>query len=155
MSSKPWSVPTPLENFKPGDWFANRIELSLSGLHRPRRAGIGGTIRNGSDSIVLSGVYEDDVDLGDVVWYVGHGGRDAKTGRQIADQTLDRYNLALMRSYETGRPLRLIRGATLQNQFAPETGYRYEGLYRVVEAERIVGKSGFRVWMFRLVQLAP
>ncbi len=133
--------------------FATRAELALSGLHRPRRAGIGGTVADGAESVVLSGVYEDDVDLGEVVWYAGHGGRDAKTGRQIADQTLDRYNTALMHSYELGKPLRLIRGATLRNAFAPESGYRYEGLYRIEQAERVRGKSGYWIWLFKLVQI--
>ena len=146
---------TPIDDFKPGDSFANRIDLSLSGLHRPRRAGISGTVRGGAESVVLAGVYEDDVDEGDRIRYVGHGGRDLKTGRQIADQTLDRYNAALMRSYELGKPVRLIRGATLRNEFAPETGYRYEGLFRIESAERIRGKSGFWVWQFRMVQLPP
>lgn len=153
MATKRRALAQALGDFRPGDWLANRTELSLSGLHRPRQAGISGTVADGAESIVLSGLYEDDVDEGDVVRYAGHGGRDAKTGRQIADQALDRYNAALMRSYETCRPVRLIRGATLQNEFAPETGYRYEGLYRIVAAERVRGKSGFWVWLFKLVHL--
>lgn len=144
-----------LTDFRPGDMFANRIELSLSGMHRPRRAGIGGTVAEGAESIVLSGLYEDDVDEGDMIYYVGHGGRDAKTGRQIADQTLDRYNQALVRSVELARPVRLIRGATLRNAFAPAEGYRYEGLYRVTHYEQVRGKSGFWVWQFTLVQIKP
>lgn len=143
------------EDFRPGDSFTNRIELALSGLHKTRRAGIGGSMVHGADSVVLSGMYEDDVDLGDVIWYAGHGGRDSKTGRQIADQTLDRYNTALLRSYELGKALRLIRGATLQNEFAPETGYRYEGLYRIESVGRVRGKSGYWIWQFKLVQLQP
>ena len=121
-------------------------------MHRHRRAGISGTLSAGAESIVLSGVYEDDVDLGEIVWYAGHGGRDAKTGRQIAHQTLDHYNSALMRSYEMGKFIRLIRGATLRNEFAPQTGYRYEGLYRIESVERVRGKSGFWIWQFKLVQ---
>lgn len=144
-----------ISDFRPGDLFPNRIALSLSGLHRPRRTGIGGTVADGADSIVLSGVYEDDVDEGDVIWYVGHGGRNPKTGRQTTDQTLDRYSLALMRSYETGKPVRLIRGAQLRNEFAPEQGLRYEGLYCIVSSERVRGRSGFWVWRFKLIQIIP
>ena len=99
-----------LGDFRPGDTFASRTDLAQSGMHRPRRAGIGGTIADGAESIVLSGFYEDDVDSGDTVSHAGHGGRDTKMGRQIAHQTLDRYNAALMRSYEMGKPIRLIRG---------------------------------------------
>lgn len=142
-------------DFRPGDTFVNRTELSLSGMHRPRRAGISGTLTDGAESIVLSGVYEDDVDLGDCIWYAGHGGRDTKTGRQATHQTLDRYNAALMRSYETGRLIHLIRGRGLRNEFSPETGYRYEGLYRIESVARIRGKSGFWIWQFKLVQNQP
>lgn len=143
----------PIDDFRPGDTFRNRIELSLSGLHRPRRAGISGNGKTGANSIILAGMYEDDVDLGDVIFYAGHGGRDQKTGRQVADQVLDTYNLALMRSLETNRPIRLIRGANLKNEFAPTEGYRYEGLYRVEQVERVRGKAGFWVWLFKLVQI--
>lgn len=153
MSVKPAQSATPRDDFRPGDQFANRIDLSLSGLHRPRRAGISGSVVTGAESIVLSGVYEDDVDLGDLVWYTGHGGRDSKSGRQNADQTLDRYNAALMRSYERSKPVRLIRGAGLQNAYAPREGYRYEGLYRIEAVDRVRGKSGFWIWLFKLVQL--
>jgi putative restriction endonuclease len=141
-----------LADFRPGDTFANRIELSLSGMHRPRRAGIGGTLADGAESIVLSGSYEDDVDLGKTVWYAGHGGHDIKTGRQVAHQALDRYNAALTRSYEMGKHIRLIRGAKLQNEFASATGYRYEGLYRIESVEWVRGKSGFWIWQFKLIQ---
>ena len=155
MATKAPQQSATLSDFRPGDTFANRIDLSLSRLHRARRAGISGMLSTGAESIVLSGVYEDDVDLGDVVWYVGHGGRDAKTGRQIADQTLDRHNAVLMRSYELGKLVRLIRGATLQNEFSPQTGYRYEGFYRIELVERVRGKSGFWIWRFKLIQDRP
>ncbi len=44
-------------------------------------AGISGSESEGADSIVLSGGYEDDEDLGDEIVYAGHGGRAGK-GRQ-------------------------------------------------------------------------
>lgn len=141
-----------LKDYKPGDVFINRLELSLSGLHRPPRTGISGSVREGAESIVLSGLYEDDIDLGTQIHYAGHGGRDPKTGKQNADQPFDRYNQALVRSCETGRPIRVIRGAGLQNEFAPKTGYRYEGLYRLVRYGQEKGKSGFLIWLFYLEQ---
>lgn len=122
----------------------------MSGLHRPRRAGIAGTSAYGADSIILAGQYEDDVDGGDRITYAGHGGRDQKTGRQIADQTLDTYNRALLRNIDSGHPVRLIRGATLRNEYAPAAGYRYDGLFRVVSFEEKRGKSGYWIWAFYL-----
>jgi SAD/SRA domain-containing protein/HNH endonuclease len=47
-------------------------------------AGIAGSESEGADSIVLSGGYEDDEDLGEEIVYAGHGGRDWGGGRQVA-----------------------------------------------------------------------
>ena len=68
-----------------GAVFMSRAELSEAGVHRPLQAGISGSGNEGADSIVLSGSYEDDQDLGDEIIYTGHGGRDPEAGRQIAD----------------------------------------------------------------------
>ncbi|SFL37976.1 HNH endonuclease [Geodermatophilus ruber] len=37
---------------------------------------------------------------------------------------------------------------------SPATGYRYDGLYRVADHWSKLGKSGFRVWQFRLVRIS-
>src|SRR6185312_15762066 len=66
-----------------GRVFADRKNLSRAGVHRPPQAGISGAENEGADSIVLSGGYEDDRDLGDVILYTG---RFAKAGgRSNAD----------------------------------------------------------------------
>ncbi|MDB5239528.1 MAG: hypothetical protein JWP57_153 [Spirosoma sp.] len=75
-----------------GSEFENRYFLSNYGIHRPLQAGISGSQTEGADSIVLSGGYEDDEDLGDVIIYTGHGGRSLDTGLQVADQQLVRLN---------------------------------------------------------------
>ncbi len=69
-----------------GSRFETRASLSEAGLHRPTVAGISGSEKDGVDSIVLSGGYEDDQDLGTEIVYTGHGGRDQQTGRQVSDQ---------------------------------------------------------------------
>ena len=43
-------------------------------------------------------------------------------------------NLALSQSVKTGNPVRVIRGYKLPTIFAPESGYRYDGLYNVTKA---------------------
>lgn len=139
----------PVPGVVEGDGFKNRLEVSQARLHRPIRIGIAGSPDEGAESIVLSGQYEDDEDHGNHIFYVGHGGRDAKTGRQTADQTLTGVNAALARSVETGLPVRVIRGPRF-SAYAPDVGYRYDGLYRVKSHEPKRGKSGFRVWVFRL-----
>ena len=47
-----------------------------------------GSQADGADSIVVSGGYEDDEDDGDTIIYTGHGGNDANSKKQIADQTM-------------------------------------------------------------------
>ncbi|MBD2714660.1 YDG/SRA domain-containing protein [Hymenobacter sp. BT646] len=133
--------------YRPGDIFANRLELSLRRLHRPRRAGVSGSQAEGADSIVLAGAYEDDLFGEDDIIYSGSGGRDPKTGRQTTHQEMTGRNLALRRSQETGRPVRVFQRV---EQDGNEV-FRYEGLYRVVSHEYTRGVAGFQVFLFRLV----
>ena len=133
---------------QPGDLFHSRLELSLLGQHRPRRAGVCATVAHGAESIILADQYEDDEIHEAYFWYAGHGGRDLKTGHQIADQTLDNRNRSLLRSQETGQPVRVFRRIDVTP--APWQ-FRYEGLWRVVAHTYGSGKSGFQVYRFRLV----
>ena len=134
----------------PGHEFASRLELWGAGVHRQTQAGISARQGGGAESIVLSGGYEDDEDLGAVIIYTGRGGRSAETTQQVADQTLTGPNLELVRNQQLGLPLRVTRKvATGAGSF-----YRYAGLYRVVSHWAETGKSGHRVWRFRL-ELLP
>ena len=135
--------------YRPGDTFRNRLELAASGVHRPRRAGVCGTQHEGAESIVLADQYEDDRYSETEITYAGHGGRDAHTGRQTTDQTATPRNLALLRSAETCQPVRVLRKVPAEDG-SNEDVYRYEGLYRVVGHDYGPGKSGFRVYTFRL-----
>jgi SAD/SRA domain len=84
-----------------------------------------------------------------------------------------RGNKALAVSAETKTPVRVIRGYKLDNDFAPATGYRYDGLYevrkgrwpplesswlpcasQVVKYWQDVGLSGFMVYKFLFKRLA-
>ena len=142
-----------IKNIFEGDIFNTRIDLSIAKVHRPTQAGISGSQEEGADSIVVSGGYEDDEDLGDVIIYTGHGGRSNESKYQVADQTLTRGNKALAISCEKQFPVRIIRGAHQNSKFAPESGYRYDGLYFVTDYWYEIGKSGFVVWRFRLEKL--
>ena len=136
-----------------GSEFENRHDLSGYGVHRPLQAGISGSQTEGADSIVLSGGYEDDEDLGDVIIYTGHGGRSLDTGFQVTDQQLVRQNLALALNCQRGLQVRVIRGYNHKSTFSPSQGYRYDGLFRVDSYWREKGRSGFFVWRFRLIKL--
>ena len=136
-----------------GSTFQDRTELTRRGVHRHLQAGIAGTESDGADSVVISGGYEDDEDLGDVLIYTGFGGRDNESGQQAQDQHLNRWNLALARSCLEGLPVRVIRGAGSRTPFAPSVGYRYDGLFRVEGFWRERGRSGHLVIRYRLVKL--
>lgn len=134
-----------------GATYPDRHELYLAGVHRHTQAGIAGTPEDGADSIVVSGGYKDDIDQGNVIIYTGHGGRD-KNGRHVKDQELLKGNLALVRSQLDGLPVRVVRGADRRNKFAPASGYRYDGLFRIESHWHEIGAAGFKVWRFKLVQ---
>jgi putative restriction endonuclease len=139
-----------IKGVEEGALFDSREALSAAGVHRPTQAGISGAESEGSDSIVLSGGYEDDEDLGNVIVYTGHGGRDPNTGQQTQDQTFTRGNAALARSKVLGLPVRVVRGFQMDSPFAPEQGYKYDGLYWVDEYWEETGRSGHKVWRYRL-----
>lgn len=141
-----------IEGVPVGTEFKRYADMNAVGVHRASMAGISGRGAEGADSIVISGGYEDDQDFGDMVIYTGEGGRDT-SGKHVKDQELKKGNLALVRSQLEGLPVRVIRGAHKGSPYAPEIGYRYDGLYRVESHWHEVGKSGFKVWRYRLVRL--
>lgn len=118
----------------------------MIGQHRPRRSGVCATSGQGVESIILADEYEDDEIYDDYFWYAGHGGRDAKSGHQVSDQELTHRNQGFLRSIETGQPVRVFRRVSA----AGPAQFRYEGLWRVVAWEYVTGKSGFKVYRFRL-----
>ncbi|KAF8516217.1 PUA-like domain-containing protein [Hysterangium stoloniferum] len=150
-----------------GTWWGTRTDA----IHAPFVAGIAGSAMDGAYSVALSGGYDDDVDLGYALSFsvrhfqstlctdfVGEGGRDLKgtkanpknlrTAPQSCDQSFDNpMNAALKRSVKTKKPVRVIRGYKLRSPYAPETGYRYDGLYTVEKAwlERGLNKEGYKV----------
>ncbi|WP_370416806.1 YDG/SRA domain-containing protein [Streptomyces fradiae] len=133
-----------------GQRFDNRRALTQAGVHRQPIAGIAGSRYRGAESVVIAASHPDD-DHGDVIIYTGEGALDPLTGRQTHDQELTRGNAALSTSAATGLPVRVTRRITM----GPHAGaYRYDGLYRVEDYWSEQGAHGYRVWRFRLVQLA-
>lgn len=134
-----------------GSTFANRSELAKTGVHPPTMNGISGRQSEGASSIVVSGGYEDDYDLGGVIIYTGEGARDPATGKQIADQHFRKGNRALAVSCDDGLPVRVIRGSRGDAAHSPTTGLRYDGLFSVRRYWHELGTAGFRVYRFELV----
>ncbi|MGV9362282.1 YDG/SRA domain-containing protein [Amycolatopsis sp. NPDC003731] len=137
-----------------GDTFADYDAMNAVGVHRASQGGISGG-KDGSDSIVVNGGYDDDVDDGDEIIYTGGGGRHPNSRkRHVADQELTRANAGLLRAYEERQPIRVIRGSNGDSRFSPVTGYRYDGLFGITEVwPETRAQDGFRIWRFRLVKL--
>ncbi|WP_380285909.1 YDG/SRA domain-containing protein [Kitasatospora purpeofusca] len=135
-----------------GQVFSSRRELFDANVHRQLQAGICGTQDRGAESIVASGGYEDDKDMGNVILYTGQGGRDSNSGQQVEDQELTRGNAALVTSLTTGIPVRVVRGVRRTGP-GSSIDYRYDGLFRVEDYWSEPGHSEHLVWRFRLVQL--
>ncbi|MFJ2134212.1 YDG/SRA domain-containing protein [Streptomyces sp. NPDC087845] len=133
-----------------GQKYDTRRLAHEAGVHRPLQAGICGTRKAGAESIVVSGGYKDDEDYGDVIVYTGHGGQDG-AGNQVTNQSLDDPgNAALVTSHLEGLPVRVLRGWQSDSPYAPDAGYRYDGLYRVTNYGSKLGIDGFLIWQFRL-----
>jgi putative restriction endonuclease len=77
----------------------------------------------------------------------------SNTKRQVADQTLTGGNLALAKNWVEGIPVRVVRGHKLDSDFAPEEGYRYDGLYRIDDHWEERGQDGFLICRYRLEKL--
>lgn len=147
MAAKSERIFGDIPGIEPGASFLTRQAVSEAGLHGPWQSGIHGTAREGASSIVVSGGYVDDEDLGNVIIYTGHGGRDAASGRQVRDQSLDDPgNAGLVTSCLESLPVRVIKGAS-------GGPYIYEGLFQVADYWSKAGSDGFRVWQFRLEAL--
>src|SRR3954470_14612036 len=79
----------------------SRSELVADKVHRNPRGGIQGSgiPGVGAESILATGQYEDDVDLGHTILYTGHGGQHPDTSLsvrpQVADQEMTRLNKTL------------------------------------------------------------
>jgi putative restriction endonuclease len=141
-----------IAGYPEGSEFDSYKALNEAKIHLQRQGGITGSQEEGAESIVVSGGYEDDQDFGDEIIYTGQGGRD-ESGKQVADQTLTRGNMALAKNEIDNLPVRVIRGAHKGNAFAPESGYRYDGLYRVDSHWHEIGKAGFKIYRFKLIKL--
>ncbi|WEK34676.1 MAG: YDG/SRA domain-containing protein [Candidatus Pseudobacter hemicellulosilyticus] len=134
-----------------GYWFQDRKTMMANSFHRNWAAGIDGNGREGVSAIVLSGGYEDDFDDGDEIVYTGAGGNDSNTGKQIKDQSWkNKGNAGLLVSMDQGLPVRVIRGHNHKSAYSPSSGYKYAGIYNVINAWEETGKSGFKICRFSL-----
>ncbi|MCO5563798.1 hypothetical protein L7F22_017446 [Adiantum nelumboides] len=141
-----------------GETWEDRMECRQWGAHFPHVAGIAGQSDHGAQSVALSGGYEDDEDHGEWFLYTGSGGRDLSgnkrtNDKQSFDQKFDKSNLALKLSCKRGYPVRVVRShKEKRSSYAPETGVRYDGVYRIEKCWRKNGIQGFKVCRYLFVR---
>ncbi|KAG2627903.1 hypothetical protein PVAP13_3KG265290 [Panicum virgatum] len=149
-----------------GDQFYSRAEMVALGIHSHWLKGIdymGMKYRDKkgcedftfplATCIVLSGVYEDDLDNANEIIYTGQGGNNLLGNRrQITAQTLLYGNLALKNSKDNGNPVRVIRGHVEKSSYSGKV-YTYDGLYKVVGCWAEKGVQGHLVFKYRLKRL--
>ncbi|RWR96263.1 histone-lysine N-methyltransferase, H3 lysine-9 specific SUVH4 isoform X2 [Cinnamomum micranthum f. kanehirae] len=156
----------PLPGIDVGHQFFSRAEMVALGFHSHWLNGIdfmGGGYSKMEEykdytfpvavSIVMSGMYEDDLDNSEDIVYTGQGGHNLLGDkRQIKDQVMERGNLALKNNMVQSLPVRVIRGHESVNSYCGKV-YTYDGLYKVVKYWAELGVSGFTVFKYRLTRL--
>ncbi|KAI4308513.1 hypothetical protein L6164_031576 [Bauhinia variegata] len=140
-----------------GDTWFHRLDCRQWGVHRPHVAGIAGQSGYGAQSVAISGGYVDDEDHGDWFLYTGSGGKDLSGNRRNRkehsfDQEFESSNEALRVSCRKGYPVRVIRSSKEKSPYAPASGLRYDGIYRIEKCWRIAGKQGQKVCRYLFVR---
>jgi uncharacterized protein (UPF0147 family) len=151
-----------------GQRFVSRRQMSLEGAHAPTIAGISGTESRGAYSVVMGLhfpkqklVYAD-VDCGDTIYYISTAlppeeGEITSNITDPADQNMyvdptnaTRGAKALLKSHETRTPVRVFRSwkASKKVGHRPAQGYRYDGLYEVIDYECL--KQRRQIYRFRM-----
>lgn len=141
----------PPPNVEEGQWFKSHDALHAADVHRFRGRGISGTAHEGVDSIVASGGYAGDEDLGDIVIYTAQGGDPDKDGHITDSQSLTGVNEGMVLNFREGLPIRFVRGLGIKRGKATE-GYRYRGLYLVEDYWSVRTERGHLMWQFRLTK---
>ncbi|PNS21600.1 E3 ubiquitin-protein ligase ORTHRUS 1 [Sphaceloma murrayae] len=114
-----------------GQWWPFQICLVRDGCHNSAQGGIAGRTGEGAWSVLMGqgavegGGHYPDVDNGDEVLYCGTDGKGETGG-------ISEYTQRVLESFHEGREIRLIRSSKARSAYAPEQGYRYDGLYKIV-----------------------
>ncbi|KAK3674145.1 ubiquitin-like with PHD and RING finger domains 2 [Recurvomyces mirabilis] len=129
-----------------GQWWPTQLAAVRDGAHGHTIAGISGTSGEGGYSCIMSGGHDyPDEDHGDWVKYCGTDSTDGS----VTEPTH-----RMLESEKSGKPVRLIRSHNLKSDFAPEIGFRYDGLYKVVGNVNLDGVDSTRQrHQFKLVRL--
>mmetsp|Transcript_2671 Transcript_2671/g.5102 ORF Transcript_2671/g.5102 Transcript_2671/m.5102 type:complete len:357 (+) Transcript_2671:53-1123(+) len=133
-----------LEDIPVGLVVEGRGEAAILGIHTQILSGIDSEIGKPCFAVCISGKYDDadgENEDGTII-YTGSGG--LKNNKQVKNQTLSAPNIALIKSYETGVPVRVLR------RYGDGIEYRYEGVYKCIGFEKTPSSDGPLVYSFKL-----
>ncbi|KAI6914126.1 hypothetical protein KC318_g2020 [Hortaea werneckii] len=122
------------ESIVNGQWWPLQLCLLRDGAHGQSQQGIHGKKGHGAFSCVVAGGLAPDnqpypnIDEGNTVYYCGTDSNDGSVTEGTS---------RLIESKESRKPIRLIRSHNLKNEYAPEKGFRYDGLYTIVDFEML------------------
>ena len=132
----------PISGFLPGSWWGIRMDCSRDRVHDP----FDENIQNGPFGVTSvctsSANLNKDVDFGNSLTLTGQRYVDGKCEKD-----------PLIKNYKSQIPLRLLRSYNLSNEFAPKTGYRYDGLYVVTNVWIGVNSDSDKYYKFALLRL--
>ena len=132
-----------------GAWWPRQVCALRDGAHGSKMGGISGTGDEGCYSVVISKLYDGiDHDGGDRVLY------SSTKQDSLTDVKANTGTKALLRSIESRRPVRVLRGSGSKWQGAPQVGFRFDGLYKVVSSKEVNNGDDGAYIQFELVRLA-
>jgi hypothetical protein len=118
-----------------GTWWPTQLAVLRDGGHGSSQAGITSQPDKGAFSVIMAGGLDSksnpypNIDEGDKVWYCGTDNLKSEINEPSPETN------AMILNCENKRPVRLFRSSNLGTQFAPEKGFRYDGLYEVAGFE--------------------
>ncbi|KAL0131392.1 hypothetical protein PUN28_002733 [Cardiocondyla obscurior] len=132
----------PILGFPPGSWWGIRMDCSRDRVHEPFDADIHEGLFGVSSLCTSHTNVNKDVDFGDYLTLTGQVYQEEQT-----------FTDPFIHNYENQIPLRLIRSYNLQDNIAPNTGYRYDGLYAVISYWIATDLDGTKYNKFALMRL--
>lgn len=119
-----------------GQWWPTLLTAYRDGAHGDNMKGIVGAKGEGAYSCLIStGEGYENVDHGEWVLYCG---TDSASGAITTETEW------LLENEKNGRPVRFIRSHNVGGQWAPEIGFRYDGLYNVESHEMMDAPASLR-----------
>ncbi|EFN86843.1 uncharacterized protein LOC105181060 [Harpegnathos saltator] len=131
-----------IPKFPSGSWWGIRMDCSRDGVHNPFNADVDEGSFGAASVCTSQANMNEDVDFGDFL---------TLTGQVYHKEQLS--TDPFIHNYKNQIPLRLIRSYNLQNDIAPNTGYRYDGLYIVIDYWIATNADGIQYNKFALMRL--